>query len=267
MMHKRITITLVWLIIVFIAMFGVYRFEKPKKFKLPLLRGEVVGAAPDFSAIHDIAERKEAFFNYLKPGVRYENSRILQERTLLKRIKKDFADGQLSSHNLAQAQYLATAYSVALTENNVDNAWLQEIFHRVDVIPEALVLTQAANESAWGTSRFAKEANNYFGQWCYSAGCGLVPLARAEGAFHEVAKFDSVQDSIQSYFMNVNRNPAYRELREIRFQLRQQKINPNSDESAKAMSNGLLKYSERGEAYVRDLQAMMLANQEYWNDN
>ena len=24
---------------------------------------------------------------------------------------------------------------------------------------------------------------------------------------------------------------------------------------------------ERGEAYVRDLQAMMLANQEYWNDN
>ncbi|CRZ53610.1 putative bax protein [Vibrio cholerae] len=33
------------------------------------------------------------------------------------------------------------------------------------------------------------------------------------------------------------------------------------------MSNGLLKYSERGEAYVRDLQAMMLANQEYWNDN
>lgn len=89
-MHKRITITLVWLIIVFIAMFGVYRFEKPKKFKLPLLRGEVVGAAPDFSAIHDIAERKEAFFNYLKPGVRYENSRILQERTLLKRIKKGF---------------------------------------------------------------------------------------------------------------------------------------------------------------------------------
>lgn len=86
-MHKRITITLVWLIIVFIAMFGVYRFEKPKKFKLPLLRGEVVGAAPDFSAIHDIAERKEAF-NYLKPGVRYENSRILQERTLLKRIKR-----------------------------------------------------------------------------------------------------------------------------------------------------------------------------------
>ncbi|WP_217534436.1 glucosaminidase domain-containing protein [Vibrio cholerae] len=266
-MHKRISITLVWLIIVMIAIFGVYQFEKPKRFKLPLLRGEVVGAAPDFSAIRDISERKEAFFNYLKPGVMYENSRIIQERTILKRIKKDFSDGQLSSHNLAQAQRLANAYSVALTENNVDTTWLKEMFHRVDVIPEALVLTQAANESAWGTSRFAKEANNYFGQWCYSAGCGLVPLARAEGAFHEVAKFDSVQDSIQSYFMNVNRNPAYRELREIRFQLRQQKINPNNDESAKAMSNGLLKYSERGEAYVRDLQAMMLANQEYWNDN
>ncbi|TXY94290.1 glucosaminidase, partial [Vibrio cholerae] len=61
MMHKRISITLVWLIIVMIAIFGVYQFEKPKRFKLPLLRGEVVGAAPDFSAIRDISERKEAF--------------------------------------------------------------------------------------------------------------------------------------------------------------------------------------------------------------
>ncbi|HHI5409182.1 TPA: glucosaminidase domain-containing protein [Vibrio metoecus] len=266
-MHKKVTIRLVWLMIVAIAIFGVYRFEKPKRTKLPLLRGEVVGIAPDFTAMSDVSERKEAFFNYLKPGVIYENSRILQERAILKRIKKDFADGQLSPNNLAQAQRLASLYSLELNQGIVDIEWLQEMLHRVDVIPEALVLTQAANESAWGTSRFAREANNYFGQWCYSSGCGLVPLERIEGAFHEVAKFDSVQDSIQGYFMNVNRNAAYRDLRDIRFQLRQKKLNPASDDSAKAMSNGLMKYSERGEAYVKDLQAMMAANQNHWNDN
>ncbi|EEY44057.1 glucosaminidase domain-containing protein [Vibrio mimicus] len=259
---------LIWLVIIAIAVFGVYRFEKQKRSqKLPLMRGEVVGQAPDFASMSDISERKEAFFSFLKPGVMYENSRILQERALLKRIKKDFADGQLSSKNLVQAERLASTYSFELKDGNVDAAWIKEMLHRVDVIPEALVLTQAANESAWGTSRFAREANNYFGQWCYNSGCGLVPLERVAGATHEVAKFDSVQDSILGYFMNVNRNAAYQDLREIRFQLRQKKKNPISDESAFAMSNGLLKYSERGEAYVQDLQAMMSANQKYWNDN
>ncbi|MFG0606076.1 glucosaminidase domain-containing protein [Vibrio mimicus] len=266
-MHKKVSIGLIWLMIFVISLFGVYRFEKPKRVKLPLLRGEVVGSAPDFSVIIDISQRKEAFFNYLKPGVMYENSRVLQERAILKRIKKDFADDHLSSSNLAQAQRLASAYSVELNQGNVDIAWFQEMFRRVDVIPQALVLTQAANESAWGTSRFAREANNYFGQWCYSWGCGLVPLERSAGAFHEVAKFDSVQDSIHGYFMNVNRNEAYRELRDIRFQLRKKKVNPASDKSAQAMSNGLLKYSERGEAYVQNLQAMMSVNQKYWNNN
>ncbi len=36
-----------------------------------------------------------------------------------------------------------------------DEIMLAELLKRVDVIPEALVLMQAANESAWGTSRFA----------------------------------------------------------------------------------------------------------------
>lgn len=72
-MYKWIIIILVWLIIVFIVMFGVYWFEKLKKFKLFLFRGEVVGVVFDFFVIYDIVEWKEVFFNYLKFGVRYEN--------------------------------------------------------------------------------------------------------------------------------------------------------------------------------------------------
>lgn len=264
-MHKQLSTFLIWFVIILIAIFGVYRFERPKSYKLPVIRGEIVGIPPDFSVISDISQKKEAFFSYLKPGVLYENSLIMQERVILKGIRKDFADGQISSNNLKQAQRLANKYSVELNHDNVDAGWLQEMFHRVDVIPQALVLTQAANESAWGTSRFARDGNNYFGQWCYSLGCGLVPLERSVGSFHEVAKFNSVQDSLQGYFMNVNRNEAYRQLREIRFQLRKKKVNPASDESAKAMSNGLLKYSERGKAYVLDLQSMMSVNYKYWN--
>ena len=38
----------------------------------------------------------------------------------------------------------------------------------MDTIPVSLALAQAANESGWGTSRFALEGNALFGQWTWS---------------------------------------------------------------------------------------------------
>ena len=40
---------------------------------------------------------------------------------------------------------------------------VNELLDRVDVIPNSIVLAQAANESGWGTSRFATEFNALFG--------------------------------------------------------------------------------------------------------
>jgi Bax protein len=136
---------------------------------------------------------------------------------------------------------------------------------KVNVLPQGLVLVQAANESAWGTSRFARQANNYFGQWCYSQGCGIVPLKREQGASHEVAKFSSAQGSIRAYFMNVNRNPAYRELRELRNQLVDEGRSLTDTDAAMMLTQGLLRYSERGEAYVNDLKGMIRVNNRYWD--
>ena len=53
---------------------------------------------------------------------------------------------------------------------------------RIGVVPEPLVLIQAAKESGWGTSRFAVEGNNLFGQRCYEKGCGIAPRGRAKEA-------------------------------------------------------------------------------------
>ncbi|MCG6343111.1 glucosaminidase domain-containing protein [Vibrio fluvialis] len=228
------------------------------------LKGKAISEAPDFSAIADVSEKKHAFFSYLKPGIALENERVMKERKTLKRIQEHFDQGRTSEKDLEDAKRLAKLYKVELTESKVTSKWLSVMQHRVDVLPEALVLTQAANESAWGTSRFAREANNYFGQWCYTQGCGLVPLARAEGMTHEVAKFKSVQESIHRYFMNVNRNAAYYDLRKIRYDLRKEQSDILSVETAVALTNGLLKYSERGEDYVSDLQTMIRHNEKYW---
>ena len=66
--------------------------------------------------------------------------------------------------------------------------------------------------------------------------------------------------------MNVNRNRAYEELREIRYQRHLRGESLTDTDAAIALTNGLLKYSERGEAYVKDLQAMIRHNQAFWED-
>lgn len=172
---------------------------------------------------------------------------------------------KLSQKQTERALRLAKRYDVTVTDKQLNQAWLSEMLKRVNVLPESLVMTQAANESAWGTSRFAREANNLFGQWCYTRGCGVVPLQRSEGAFHEVAKFSSAQESIHRYFMNVNRNRAYAELRNIRQNLADKQQDLLSVETATALTHGLLAYSERGMDYVQDLQAMIRHNSEFWS--
>ncbi|RTZ16946.1 glucosaminidase [Vibrio aquaticus] len=243
------------------------RVEEEKRKQIqsrPISDGKSVGKAPDFSAYKDVNQKKQAFFDYLRPGIALENKRVAEERVRLEQIEQRFEKQSISTSDQSYAKRLGKLYNVELPANGVEKGWLDVMLHRVDVIPEALVLVQGANESAWGTSRFATEANNYFGQWCYSQGCGLIPLQRGAGMTHEVAKFSSVQQSIHGYFMNVNRNRAYEALRDIRYQRHINGQSLTDTDAALALSNGLLKYSERGEAYVNDLQSMIRHNTKFW---
>lgn len=226
------------------------------KLKLP-------SGKPNFAEIEDTNAKKKAFFDYLRPSINLENRRIAKERSFLESLA-DKGISDADAEDKAYAKRLAKLYSLPLPTAGIDEAWLKEMLNRVNVLPEALVLTQAANESAWGTSRFATEANNYFGHWCYSKGCGLVPLQRNEGSTHEVAKFSSSQESVHRYFMNLNRNNAYQDLRSIRAELASKGGDLLTMEAATTLAEGLLKYSERGADYVTDLQAMIRHNKVYW---
>jgi Bax protein len=127
-------------------------------------------------------------------------------------------------------------------------------------VPVPLVLVQAANESAWGTSRFARIGLNYFGIWCYRKGCGMVPNGRTVGAIHEVAAFQSVDKAVASYFKNINTHNAYMIFRTIRAQLRAQ----NQPLIPKVLATGLIPYSERGVDYVIDINTMLRQNQAFF---
>lgn len=220
---------------------------------------------PDFKAFTDVKEKKAAFFNFMYPAVIAENARVKEEREFLESlVMKLDNDTDVSSKELERATELSTLYKETLTDSVITANWVNAMLVKVDYIPAPLVLSQGANESAWGTSRFAREANNYFGQWCYTKGCGVVPSKRNEGAAHEVAKFDSSQGAVHAYFMNVNRNNAYAELRIIRAKLHSSPEALTPEQEANALANGLIRYSERGEAYVEEIQAMIRHNSQYW---
>ena len=127
---------------------------------------------------------------------------------------------------------------------------------KIDEIPASLVLAQSANESGWGTSRFATQAKNMFGIWCFREGCGVKPLRREAGRKYEVAKYNTVEESVEAYMLNINSHRAYRELRNIRSTARA----TDNNLSGIALAEGLAGYSARGEQYVKEIKQLIRVN-------
>ncbi|GAA0852182.1 glucosaminidase domain-containing protein [Aliiglaciecola litoralis] len=221
--------------------FAVYEFVEPEM--------------PDFKAITDIKARKKAFFDYLLPAVAYQNRIIYEKRRFLMGLQDKLKQQQrFDAQELQTLETLVKDYRV---EPDGDfAATLSILLKRIDVIPAELVLMQAANESAWGTSRFAREGYNFFGLWCFRRGCGFVPRQRNDGAAHEVAKFKNLRHAVRTYFRNINRHYAYKDLRNIRLSLRENDRRISAVELAK----GLGRYSERGDEYIKELIQMIRYN-------
>ena len=229
--------------------------EAAVSFTPPMPQPVVAEPAPDFSAISNIGQRKQAFFDYLLPLIHANNRHIQAQCEAVQDLYREWRRGlPLPPRAIEWLAALAKSYRLDGLPGR-DEDW-QTLLKRVDEVPASLVLAQAANESAWGTSRFARKANNYFGQWCFTPGCGLVPRRRESGASHEVARFDHAAASVSSYMRNLNSHPAFDRFRELRWQLRRQ----GSPLEGHRLAEGLVKYSQRGEDYVKELQTMIRYN-------
>lgn len=208
---------------------------------------------PDFTSFTDVNAKKQAFFDYVLPGVRSANEDVLEQRQQVLAWQQAFAEDDLSSRQQRQLDAMAEYYEIDPELETSEK--LELLLRRVDIVPASLALAQAAKESGWGTSRFSRLGNNYFGQWCYSEGCGLVPNQRSAGARHEVQVFETVEDAVGAYIHNLNTHPPYRELREIRADLRDQ-----GHISGEEVARGLSRYSERGPVYIGEIQSLIRFN-------
>lgn len=202
-----------------------------------------------------VADRKSAFIDRLLPAIRAQNRHILEQRERIKSAHRRLKKGRsLADHERSWLFSVAQRHRLKPPEDErPDTDWTKQLLQRVDRVPADLALAQAALESAWGQSRFARQGNNFFGQWCFTEGCGLVPKRRTEGATHEVQVFDSVSDSVETYMRNLNSHPAYSGLREIRAELRE----AGKPLRGATLAAGLERYSGIGHTYADRLSALI----------
>lgn len=211
------------------------------------------------TAAHDITvmQKKRLFFRALAPIALYSNKLILEERSRLDELKPLHEAGRLSDEDASWLADLAVEYGVVDDASSpLDAAGYQELMRRVDIVPVSLALSQSAEESGWGTSRFAAEGNALFGQWAWGDDAIKPEKQRSGKGNYGIAAFQSTLDSVRAYMHNLNTHRAYGGLRARRAEIRAQGIPVTGFELAKSLTS----YSERGAAYVESLHAIMRVN-------
>lgn len=217
----------------------------------------VIKSLPDFSTYQEVTQKKKAFFDFLYPIVASENQHIFDIRKQVLLFQAQIQQQNNSDLSDSEYQWLLTLAEAYRVDEQTDTTKLiDQLIARIDIIPPSLILSQAAIESGWGSSRFARQGNNLFGQWCFKKGCGIVPKHRKPEKYHEVARFDSVNDSIRAYMKNLNSFAAYKKFRQIRLEQRSK----NHKLKVGTLLAGLSRYSEQGQSYIAKVTKLIRQN-------
>ena len=212
------------------------------------------GAFPSwYYKIKSTKQQKQAFVEIMLPLIQAENRKI---EVLRKTIINIFND-PFYLINPKKITFLTKIAKIYKIKNITDK---NEFLKKIDKIPPSLALAQAAIESGWGKSRFVKKANNIYGHWTYS-NKGLAPKSKYDHIKidYSIRIFPSLEASIAAYMKNLNRNPAYKEFRNLREKYNQKHIPFTGLEAADTMTN----YSQKKDEYVKLLKKMIIKN--HWD--
>ena len=199
----------------------------------------------DLKTLGDTKKKRELFIKIVLPLILSENSKITEDRKkLFKILGKNF-------NTVGERVWLKRRFK----EYKIDDRDLSKLKMRMDIIPVSIALAQAANESGWGTSRFALEGNALFGQWTWSKK-GISPKNKDPDQNHKILQFQVLKASVKAYKNNLNTHNAYKEFREVRAQLRQE----NKQIIGLDLIKYLKAYAAIGEKYVLIIEDIIEKN-------
>ena len=189
----------------------------------------------DLKTLGDTKKKRELFIKIILPLILDENEKISEDRKkLFKILGKNF-------NTVGERVWLKRRFK----EYKIEDKDLAKLKMRMDIIPVSLAIAQAANESGWGTSRFALEGNALFGQWTWSKK-GISPKKKDPNQTHKILQFQILKASVRAYKNNLNTHNAYQEFREVRAQLREEGKKATGLDLAKYIKS----YAAIGEKYV-----------------
>ena len=199
----------------------------------------------DLKTLGDTKKKRELFIKIVLPLILHENNKIIEDRKkLFKILGKNF-------NTAGERVWLKRRFK----EYKIEDGDLSKLKMRMDIVPVSIALAQAANESGWGTSRFALEGNALFGQWTWSKK-GISPKNQDPDKSHKILQFQVLKASVRAYKNNLNTHNAYREFREARAKLRQENEQIIGLELTKYLKN----YAAIGEKYVAILEIIIETN-------
>ena len=199
----------------------------------------------DLKTLGDTKIKRELFIKIVLPLILDENQKIMDDRKkLFKILAKNF-------NTAGEKVWLKRRFR----EYKIEDQDLSKLKIRMDIIPVSIALAQAANESGWGTSRFALEGNALFGQWTWSKE-GISPANKDPNKTHKILQFKILKASVRAYKNNLNTHRAYKEFREVRAQLRQDDKQVVGLDLTKYLKN----YAAIGEKYVSILENIIENN-------
>ena len=184
---------------------------------------------------NSVTEKKKRFFAVLVPSVEHVH-RKLQHQYI--KLKKDIR----SNTNRDEIAALKKKYNVKTDE---------ELLIAIKPHPMSVTLAQAAMESAWGTSRFFREAKNIFG--VHSTNKNQKRVAAGEKKYARtiwLRKFEDFEEAISQYYFMLSTRPEYKNFKRMNYE----------NKPAVKIVEGLTLYSERGDRYVKELQSMIRYN-------
>ena len=211
----------------------------------------VFSALPeDFLDIESVKLKKDLFIKTILPIVFLENEKVLEERNKILQWWTETEGGEIDK------DFWPEWLKSIVEKYSFDGENIGNLLMSVDIVPISLALSQAAIESGWGTSRYARDGNAIFGQYTYDEEVGLLPKERSDGKKYLIRKFSNISESTASYIKNLNTHSAYIKFREVRKKLRM-----NGDRmDGGLLAEELINYSERKNLYIQDIKDMIKAN-------
>ena len=199
----------------------------------------------DLKTLGDTHKKRELFIKIILPLILAENNKINEDRKkLFKILGKNF-------NTVGERVWLKRRFK----EYKIEDKDLAKLKMRMDIIPVSIAIAQAANESGWGTSRFALEGNALFGQWTWSKK-GISPKKSDPNSSHKILQFQILKASVRAYKNNLNTHNAYKEFREVRAKLRQS----GTKVTGLALIKYLKNYSEIGIKYTEIIEGIVVQN-------